>query len=390
MVFRQVRFLPRVQTIKLESEEEVENLVNKLSKEKILDQKAGWLPIQKWTNQNLESKKQMIRDVRDIRSQASKARLNWMNQNEDKATKVYKSGAKEFGGEANRTALQQVTNDVINPYIQKLAADIRKERLKKAGTAAGIGVFAGIPIYQTLSNNIYDNVFPFGYYDSNKHDVTDPESIKALYKSVKKFIPAAYGFKSDARKDFDQITQLDLKDPKQRKRAVQIYKNNPYVHTPLGENTDIDYVQKIFRIRTDLNNLHAGRPQQFNSLIPNKEWQSIASKEDPNIITWVPRDKTIRNMYRSQGLAYNLLQDDIPKEKGYLSNGVSDNNGIYGGMSIVKTNNNGAGRYKDEWDFIGDDVLQPLGFSKRVVLGDTIPTGIKTQPNFGKESSVRK
>ena len=37
MVFRQVRFLPRVQTIKLESEEEVENLVNKLSKEKILD-----------------------------------------------------------------------------------------------------------------------------------------------------------------------------------------------------------------------------------------------------------------------------------------------------------------------------------------------------------------
>ena len=89
----------------------------------------------------------MIRDVRDIRSQASKARLNWMNQNEDKATKVYKSGAKEFGGEANRTALQQVTNDVINPYIQKLAADIRKERLKKAGTAAGIGVFAGIPIY---------------------------------------------------------------------------------------------------------------------------------------------------------------------------------------------------------------------------------------------------
>ena len=30
---------------------------------------------------------------------------------------------------------------------------------------------------------------------------------------------------------------------------------------------------------------------------------------------------------------------------------------MYGGMSIVKNHNNGAGKYKDEWDFIGDEVL---------------------------------
>ena len=34
--------------------------------------------------------------------QASKAQLKWMQENSDKATKVYKSGAREFGGEENK------------------------------------------------------------------------------------------------------------------------------------------------------------------------------------------------------------------------------------------------------------------------------------------------
>ena len=40
-----------------------------------------------------------------MRSAASKAELKWMQENADKATKVYKSGTKEFGGDANRLAL---------------------------------------------------------------------------------------------------------------------------------------------------------------------------------------------------------------------------------------------------------------------------------------------
>lgn len=75
----------------------------------------------------------------------------------------------------------------------------------------------------------------------------------------------------------------------------------------MGKNTPIDYVQKTFRTRIDLNNLRANREQQYNSLEPNKEWQSITTKEDPSIITWVPTDKQIRDEYRRQGAVYNML-----------------------------------------------------------------------------------
>lgn len=65
---------------------------------------------------------------------------------------------------------------------------------------------------------------------------------------------------------------------------------------------------------------------------------------------------------------------------------------MYGGMSIVKNNNNGAGKYIDEWDFLGDQVLQPLGLSKRVIIADTIPSNTNSgrYHNFGPESSIRK
>lgn len=35
----------------------------------------------------------------------SKAELNWMQANPNKATKIYKSGTRKFGGQANKEAL---------------------------------------------------------------------------------------------------------------------------------------------------------------------------------------------------------------------------------------------------------------------------------------------
>ena len=68
-------------------------------------------------------------------------------------------------------------------------------------------------MYNVASNNIEDNVFPFGYYDIRDDDPTDPKSAKSAGKFLKKFIPGAYGFKSDARRIFDQIASMDLSDP---------------------------------------------------------------------------------------------------------------------------------------------------------------------------------
>ena len=366
-----------------------EKQLNKLAKQRILQQKSSWRPTQKMRDANLEGKKQAIRDAKAMRSAASKAELEWMKNNAGKATKVYKSGAMEFGGDANKLALLKARQEAMKPFISQGASKIRRNRA--FGTAA-VGALVSIPVYNVASNKIYDNVFPFGYYDIRDDDPTDPKSIKAIGKSLQKFIPGAYGFKSDARKIFDQITSMDLNDPKERERAIQLYNSNPVVRSALGTKADIGYIQKIFRGRTDLNNLHAGREQEYASFVPNEEYQSIASRENPKLITWVPSDKQLREEYRQQGRAYNLLQDKLPEGKKYKSYGVSDNNGMYGGMSVVKNHNNGAGKYKDEWDFIGDEVLQPLGLSKRVIVADTIPASShpRMYHNFGQEASVRK
>lgn len=56
-----------------------EKQLNKLAKQKILQQTGSWRPTQKMREANLEGKKQSIRDARAMRSAASKAELEWMN-----------------------------------------------------------------------------------------------------------------------------------------------------------------------------------------------------------------------------------------------------------------------------------------------------------------------
>ena len=67
-----------VNTLKrfLNGEAAAEKKLNKLAKQKILQQKSSWRPTQKMRDANLEGKKQAIRDARAMRSAASKADLS--------------------------------------------------------------------------------------------------------------------------------------------------------------------------------------------------------------------------------------------------------------------------------------------------------------------------
>lgn len=120
-----------------------EKKLNKLAKQKILQQTSSWRPTQKMREANLEGKKQSIRDARAMRSAASKAELEWMNQNADKATKVYKSGAREFGGDENRLALLKARQEAMKPFITDVAKGIRNKRL---GVLGGIGTLVPIGV----------------------------------------------------------------------------------------------------------------------------------------------------------------------------------------------------------------------------------------------------
>ena len=121
----------------------VEKQLNKLAKQRILQQKGSWRPTQKMRDANLEGKKQAIRDAKAMRSAASKAELEWMQNNADKATKVYKSGAMEFGGDANRLALLKARQEAMKPFIKQKAKEIRKKRL---GYTALAGILPGMVI----------------------------------------------------------------------------------------------------------------------------------------------------------------------------------------------------------------------------------------------------
>ena len=120
-----------------------EKKLNKLAKQKILQQKSSWRPTQKMRDANLEGKKQAIRDARAMRSAASKAALKWMQENPDKATKIYKSGTREFGGDENKLALLKVRQEAMKPFIQNKSNQILRNRLIIGGIS-GIGGIGGI------------------------------------------------------------------------------------------------------------------------------------------------------------------------------------------------------------------------------------------------------
>lgn len=105
-----------------------EKQLNKLAKQRILQQKSDWRLTQKMRDKNLEVKKQAIRDAKAMRSAASKAELAWMKDNADKATKAYKSGVMEFGGDANKLALLKARQKAMKLFISQRASKIRRNR----------------------------------------------------------------------------------------------------------------------------------------------------------------------------------------------------------------------------------------------------------------------
>lgn len=136
----------------LTGEAAAENQLNRLAKQRILQQKSSWRPTQKMREANLERKKQSIRDAKAMRSAASQAELKWMLENADKATKVYKSGAREFGGIENKINLLKARQEAMKPFISQEASKIRGNRA--LGTLGVIGLMTALG-YNYEPTNFY-------------------------------------------------------------------------------------------------------------------------------------------------------------------------------------------------------------------------------------------
>lgn len=105
-----------------------------------------------------------------------------MLKNADKATKVYKSGTREFGGEANKAALLKVRQDAMKPFIASRAHDIRKNRAKYATIATILGtpvITGALEGAYNASNNLINSSDKTTFDDVKK----DNDFIEWLYKS---------------------------------------------------------------------------------------------------------------------------------------------------------------------------------------------------------------
>lgn len=120
--------------IKRQLKNAAQNELKDLSRLRISDvTRKGWLPTQ-WKSTQQEA----IRQARALRSQMSKAELNWMQAHPEAATKIYKSGVREFGGQANKEALQKARQEVIKPFISQNASKTRRNRALGALGLAGL------------------------------------------------------------------------------------------------------------------------------------------------------------------------------------------------------------------------------------------------------------
>lgn len=119
--------------VKRELKNAAQNELKDLSRRRISDVvRKGWLPTQ-WKSTQQEA----IRQARALRSQMSKAELNWMQAHPEAATTIYKSGTREFGGQANKEALQKARQEVTNSFISQ-EAKASKTRRNKALGALGL------------------------------------------------------------------------------------------------------------------------------------------------------------------------------------------------------------------------------------------------------------
>ena len=204
----------------------------------------------------------------------------------------------------------------------------------------------GNPIVDRLNT-----LYPYGYKDK-KSDNNAWGFIKKLF--------------SKENNDVQKYADLDLSRVS-KQEADSLYKLAKTDNEYGLENSPNSLKQFSIRARIDLNRLHGGYPQRYNTFTQDNGYTTKDGKR-----TWAFDDKdkiNTENQYFKQILKSNPKnQSKNPSYKIYYLN--QDPYAIYNNYSIIKDNNNSAPRSFDRWDF----GLIPNTFPgmKEVLLGHEI------------------
>lgn len=196
---------------------------------------------------------------------------------------------------------------------------------------------------QFTPEKFFDNLYPYGYSDDG-----------TKFGGVKKVVEGIIN-KDKKREAVDEFVLLDLNDPQQRKRALELSKQFTNFH-----NSNLEQMQLSMRHRLDANNLYLGRKQQFGSWIVNPDYESPSAKAI-GVPTYTYADPKLRR--QQQAIA---RQHGINNGEG-LHSVQGDVTSVFNNYSVNRMHPDGSGRYVEKWDFIGPDLGTPI------IIGDTIP-----------------
>ena len=263
---------------------------------------------------------------------------------------------------ANAEAMTPVAPETPKPQNRKngLANMYGMTHAAATGGMSNLPSSSKDPI-ASLYHRYIDNLYPYGYSDNEGKDT--------LWGAVKK---ATKGFagRSDKKSAVDEFVELDLKDPAQRKRALELRKQ----FSNFSSN-DLNYIQQGMRARLDANSLWANQPQRWNTWIENPDYQSATARA-AGAKTYTYKDPVLRKRQQQLALQYSKQQS---------ANGVysvkNDVLNTFNNYSINRMHDDGSGRYLEKWDFMGVDI--PGG--KGVYIGDTIPANVGGRGTFVKE-----
>ena len=247
----------------------------------------------------------------------------------------------------NQKEKQNSTKQFTNPYPEISSAQTAYEQFAGNNFPKGNET--------TYIGRFLSNLYPYGYQD-------DPG--KADLSGFISKLAGGLIDKSDRKKYLDEIIDLDLNDPEQLKKA-QSYRDkfDNFKHF------NIKQIQQSARLREDLNRLYAGMPQKYNSFIINPDYESATAKSK-GVPTYTFADPELRKQYQRAGLAFNKTHD-------IGVHSTSDNQkSVFNRFSTVKSNQDGSGKYLEEWDFLG------IPGANKVYVGDTIPSNIGKGQSF--------
>lgn len=261
------------------------------------------------------------------------------------------------GQRATKEELQRATKEAMSRGVSADIPTIKASSNGDGNTGASSTIYkrsgSRYPWDAAIIANV-NNQYLYGYVDPEDYD-------NLTYGFVKK-IGKGFTGSSELNDISMELAALDLKNPEQRKKAIELQKKLSNF-----KNSSIEATQQSIRSRIDLRDLYSGRSQTYNTFMENPDYKDPVAVAH-GVPTYTFRDPALRRRQQQEALTYNKT-----KGKSGWNSVWGDVTSAFNRYSIAKDGDDGHGRFREDWDLVG---YAP----NRIFVADTIPANIGVLP----------